>query len=228
MMDGMLGGLVLKDLDALFEGDDVQTCLASLLDLEAAVSITTDGLLHSSTNAVSNFELPCASYNDLGGWTQDSQTAVTGQSKDYASVFNGSDDDGTSGERHVRSVTRGEEGIAQTTAAIEEKARTIAEHGAQRENRIIGQKHPHGLPIARVKRLMKEHSCHSCNPVAVNLPDLVARSVELFVLDVCAQGAVAALQRGRNVVQVRDLKTVLDTAPHYSFLQDVYDECVKH
>ncbi|KAJ1635762.1 hypothetical protein T492DRAFT_963786 [Pavlovales sp. CCMP2436] len=213
LVDNSESMLVIKDLDALFEGDDAQTCLTSLLNRETVISITTGAHIHSSTNAGSYFEPPSVSCNDLGG-----------QSRDYASVFNSSDDDGTSGERRPRNDSKG---LAQK-AAMEAQARILLEHGAEHEICILNEKHKHGLPIARVKRMMKEHSCHSCNPVAVNLPDLVARTVELFVLDVCAQGAAAALQRGRNVVQVRDLKTVLDAAPHYSFLQDVYDECIKH
>lgn len=105
------------------------------------------------------------------------------------------------------------------------KSIALVEHCAKRELQIVDPSQKHDLPIARVKRLMKEHSCHDCNAIAVDVPGMLARSIELFVMHTAAQGSLIAIERGRNVLQSRDLKSVLERDEQYAFLQEIYDEC---
>ncbi|KAG8466575.1 hypothetical protein KFE25_007954 [Diacronema lutheri] len=106
-----------------------------------------------------------------------------------------------------------------------DKANAIKAHCQKRAREIIDPRHKHDLPIARVKRLMKEHSCENPNAIAADVPGMLARAVEMFVLHVAAQGSLVAIEQGRCVLQARDVKVVLDRDPQYAFLQEIYDEC---
>lgn len=106
-----------------------------------------------------------------------------------------------------------------------DKALALIEHCAKREREVVDPDTRHDLPVARVKRLMKEHSCHAPNAIATDVPGMLARTVELFVTHAAAQGSLIAIERGRNVLQSRDLKVMLEREAQYAFLQEIYDEC---
>jgi histone H3/H4 len=107
-----------------------------------------------------------------------------------------------------------------------DKARELAAHCAARTATILDSECKHDLPLARVKRLMREHSCHAPNKASLEAVELVARSVELFVLDLCATSSLEATRRGRNIAQARDLKAAIESTPSYAFLQETLAECL--
>jgi histone H3/H4 len=112
------------------------------------------------------------------------------------------------------------------TVAGFSKTPAISAHAVEHELRIPNPKQRHDLPVARVKRLMRDHSCFNPNGISTEVPELIARAVELFVLDMCAHSSIAATERGRNILQARDIKTVIERTSEYAFLQETYEECI--
>lgn len=80
------------------------------------------------------------------------------------------------------------------------------------------------MPLSRVKRIAKEHSCFDCNNVAANTPLAIAKMTELFVHDITLRGYASSRSDGRRILQKKDLQEALEADAAYAFLGDIIDE----
>ena len=81
------------------------------------------------------------------------------------------------------------------------------------------------VPLARVKRIMKQDSCDPRpRQVSADTVPFIAYAAKLFIALMTKLAWQLSTQRGRrNTLQVKDIRAAVYASSHFDFLVDVVD-----
>ena len=82
----------------------------------------------------------------------------------------------------------------------------------------------HGLPLARIKRIMKQDACENPRMIGADATPCLAVACHLFVGIIAVRSWAICSRESRHTVQVRDVVAAFQTDQQFDFLLDVIEQ----
>lgn len=83
------------------------------------------------------------------------------------------------------------------------------------------------MPLARVKRLAKEHSCFGCSNLSSNVPLYLGLATEIFIAEITLLAYAHARLHKRRILQHSDLRRSLAKKMAFAFLRDLLVSAIR-